>query len=217
MESIREELDRLDKEYKELTKPMINELDAALAILPDLLSKRELWDSLIVNRRKPFTYRVFTTLPNGLRCCLHKFDPCNVEESFYHPHPWPGAFVVLDGAYRMKVGLAPDRFAGPVEVMDTIYQRYSTYAITNPLTFHSVIPLMETYSVMVNDKPWPLENCHTSVKTTKGKDLDKMPEDELIAHLGKFKGLVNNYLLYLKHTSFKIAADIEANTPIRNR
>ena len=56
---------------------MLCKLYEAMDLLPQLISKREVWDSLIVNRRKPYTYRVFTTLPNGLRLCLHKFDPCH--------------------------------------------------------------------------------------------------------------------------------------------
>ena len=48
---------------------MLARLYESLAVLPDILLRREAWDSLIVNRRKPFTYRVFTTLPGGLRLC----------------------------------------------------------------------------------------------------------------------------------------------------
>jgi hypothetical protein len=180
---------------------MLDKLNEAMAVLPELLKKRELWDSLIVNRRKPFTYRVFTTLPNGLRCCLHKFDPCNVEESFYHPHPWPGAFVIMDGSYRMKVGLAFDRTSKPLDVIDEIFHKFSSYSITNPLTFHSVIPLETVYSVMVNDTPWPAEVCHVEVKTTKGKDLDKMPEEDLLNHLNKFQDFVWEYNHWLKLTA----------------
>ena len=83
---------------------MLDKLFESLIMLPDLLENRDAWDSLIVNRRKPYTYRVFTTLPNGLRLCLHKFDPCHTHEAFSHPHPWAGAFAVLQGKYKMTVG-----------------------------------------------------------------------------------------------------------------
>jgi len=43
------------------------------------------WDSLIINRRKPYTYRLFTQIDQD-RICLHKFDTCLSEEAFFHPH-----------------------------------------------------------------------------------------------------------------------------------
>lgn len=175
---------------------MLDKLEESLLLLPDLLKQRDKWDSLIVNRRKPYTYRVFTQLPNGLRCCLHKFDACNTEEAFNHPHPWPGAFLVLDGAYQMKVGLSKDRTSKPEDVMTTVMKKFSSYEIINPLTWHSVIPLGTTYTIMVNGAPWAADYAHTEVRTTKGKDLDKMPEDELTAHLARFYVMVKDYLYF---------------------
>lgn len=169
---------------------MLDELKQALKDLPSLLSKLENWDSLIVNRRKPYTYRVFTQLPNGLRLCLHKFDPCHDHEAFSHPHPWPGAFVILEGRYKMQVGYSTERLSQPMQVTTLILPRFSMYEIISPLTWHSVIPLETTYTVMVNGEPWPADVAHKDVRTTKGKDLDKMPEDELIEHLAKFQHLV---------------------------
>lgn len=173
---------------------MLNQLTESLQILPDLLVKREAWDSLIVNRRKPHTYRVFTTLPSGLRCCLHMFDPCHDHEAFQHPHPWPGAFCILRGSYKMQVGFSADRASKPSEVLTLVLPRYSQYEITNPLTWHSVIPLEPTWTIMVNGEPWDRDHAHQEVRTTKGKDLDKMPEDELIEHLALFSDLLDEFL-----------------------
>ena len=64
--------------------------------LYDKLQRPEEWDSLIINRRKPYTYRVFTMI-GTLRVCLHRFDECSNTESFIHPHAWPAAFTVLRG------------------------------------------------------------------------------------------------------------------------
>ncbi len=61
-------------------------------------------DSLIVNRRKPITYRVFRYLNDGLRVSLHKFDPCARHEAYPHPHPWPGR-VHHTGRLRTGCGL----------------------------------------------------------------------------------------------------------------
>lgn len=173
---------------------MIDLLFKTMESLPELLDKPEVWDSLIVNRRKPYTYRVFTQL-GDLRVCLHKFDACDRSESFKHPHPWPGAFMVLHGAYRMWMGRSPDRFLEPETVAEMYMTEFSAYQITDPLTWHSVIPECDTYTVMVNGPAWDRATvAHIDVRTTAGKDLDKMPADELLKHLDTFKTLVGQWL-----------------------
>jgi hypothetical protein len=174
---------------------VLKNLQDALVLLPELLNDHTLWDSLIVNRRKPITYRVFTTLPNGLRLCLHKFEPCHTHEAFSHPHPWPGAFMILQGKYQMNVGYSCNGRMDslPADVMSLILNKYSFYEIINPLTWHSVVPLEPTYTVMVNGEPWDKSIAHNDVRTTKGKDLEKMPESELIDHLSIFQRLLSEY------------------------
>jgi len=139
---------------------MLQELQNALELLPDLLNKREAWDSLVVNRRKPHTYRVFTHLPNGFRVCLHKFTTCHQHEAFPHPHPWAGAFLLLQGKYKMTVGHSPDRFSPPDKVMEMILTPGCMYEIIEPHTWHAVIPLETTYTIMVNGEPWDVATAH---------------------------------------------------------
>lgn len=173
---------------------MRHKLIEAMKNLPDLLDKPEIWDSLIVNRRKPVTYRVFTNLPE-YRICLHEFDPCHTHEAFQHPHPWAGAFIILDGRYEMNVKLSKDRTDhNPADAITLILAKHSIYEIVNPLTWHSVVPLVTTRTVMINETPWPKEVAHEAVRTTAGKDLDKMPHDALIEHLNMFKKLTQEYL-----------------------
>ena len=174
---------------------MLYKLYEAMELVPQLVSKREIWDSLIVNRRKPYTYRVFTTLPNGLRLCLHKFDPCDTHEAFSHPHPWPGAFTILNGSYQMSVGYSVNKEAKPDLATSMELTKYSCYEIINPLTWHSVVPLETTYTVMINGAPWEPDVAHVDVKTTKGKDLDKMPEEDLLKHLASFRTYSLEWLL----------------------
>lgn len=173
---------------------MLDRLEDAIRTLPPLLADAGKWDSLFINRRKPHTYRVFTTLPDGLRLCLHKFEACEEREAFFHPDPWPGAFVILKGRYRMKVGLSQDRTSQPQEVATLLMREGSSYEIVNPMTWHSVIPLTTTYTVMVNGEPWSPDITHRDVKTTKGKNLERMPPDELKAHLDIFQNLVDSYV-----------------------
>jgi hypothetical protein len=179
---------------------MLNMLDDIIRRhLPELLKDSNQWDSLIVNRRKPYTYRVFHQFSNDVRICLHKFDVCSATESFIHPHPWPGAFVVMYGCYRIQVGYSRDRVSPPESVTKLILSRFSMYEIDNPLTWHSVTPLEPTYTIMVNGIPWDKETvAHKEVRTTVGKDLDKMPEEDLKQHLQVFKSFCHDYNLQFK-------------------
>lgn len=171
-------------------------------VLPDMLDNPDLWDSLIVNRRKPHTYRVFSKMPDdeNMRICLHKFDVCDTHEAFSHPHPWPGAFMILQGKYKMQIGYSVNgrEDSKPADVTTLILSENSCYEITNPLTWHSVIPLEMTYTIMINGLPWDTGYAHKDVRTTKGKDLDKMPQDELISHLDHFKRLTHRANLRAK-------------------
>jgi hypothetical protein len=175
---------------------MLEKLKSLMSHLPNLLNEPERWDSLIVNRRKPHTYRVFTQSPlnSTERICLHKFDICDDDEAFKHPHPWSGAFLILSGSYRMYVGSSIDRGSFPTEVATFELHTGSIYEITKPLTWHSVVPLETTYTIMLNGQPWSKDVAHIDVRTTKGKDLDKMPEDELLNHLKVYKSLVYDWL-----------------------
>lgn len=160
----------------------------------DLLDRRDNWDSLIVNRRKPFTYRVHTKI-GGARICLHKFDPCHDHESFPHPHPWPGAFLVLKGSYQMWLGRSKDRQdIDPVTISTTIMSAGSAYEITDPLVWHAVIPLETTWTIMLNESAWAKDVAHESVRTTAGKDLDKMSDTDLDKHLMQFRALLEDYV-----------------------
>jgi hypothetical protein len=173
---------------------MLDQLLAVLPSIPTLLDTPLIWDSLIVNRRKPFTYRVFTKI-GDTRVCLHKFNACDRHEAFKHPHPWPGAFMVLEGAYRMWIGSSPDRTSPPVDVAEFQMTKFSAYEITDPRTWHSVVPLCDTYTIMVNGPAWDKDTvAHVKTVTTAGKDLDKMPPDDLKEHLEKFKVLIGEWL-----------------------
>lgn len=179
---------------------MLNKLDQVLQELPWLLEEESIWDSLIINKRKPFTYRVFCnfwyqekSMPGEqLRICLHKFDPCYTDEAFLHPHPWPAAFFILDGKYKMQLGQSIDRFSKPTELSTMICPTSFRYEIVSPLVWHSVIPFETTYTVMINGKPWDTDLiAHKMVRTTAGKDLGKLSMDELRSHLTIFKDYLN--------------------------
>jgi hypothetical protein len=150
--------------------------------LPKLFSTMNLntWKSLIINRRKPHTYRVFKQF-GDYRICLHKFEGCDEHEAFLHPHPWPGAFCIIHGMYMMNVGYSAtlDQKT-PWPVYRQLQVPGSRYEIVEPKAWHSVIPVGgEVFTIMLNGVPWKAGVHHESVVTTKGKDLQTMTESEL--------------------------------------
>lgn len=165
---------------------MLELLDDALSAIPTLLDQPAVWGSLVINRRKPFTYRAFTTW-RGYRLCLHRFEACDDEEALLHPHPWPGAFAIIRGSYLMGVGRSTDRLAPPEEVLRVVHGPGSRYEIVSPLTWHSVVPREECYTVMVNGEAWPAEAAHTGVRRTQGKGLVPMSAVELEQMFGVYR------------------------------
>lgn len=170
---------------------MIEVLQSLIPEVIESLDRLDEWDSLIVNRRKPWTYRVFRKF-GEYRICLHAFDPCMTEESFPHPHPWPGAFLMLKGSYVHRIGFSADLQSQPTFHFREIVRPYSTYEIVDRRTWHTVQPLERTYTIMANGPAW--ENAHSEVRTTKGKDLEKMNPEDLAVHLNEFKELLKEYV-----------------------
>ena len=172
-------------------------LDQLLALirgddLPAMLGRPDLWDSLVIDRRKPVTLRAFATLGGGCRVCLHRFHPCASDEAFFHPHPWPGAFFVLDGAYRMRTGLSPDLHADAEPLYESVYAAGSGYEITHPRLWHAIMPVGDglVHTVMLNGPVWPPDQRHARTVTTQGKDLKQIDPADLPGFLAAFAGLV---------------------------
>jgi hypothetical protein len=74
---------------------------------------------------------VFTRLEDGLRICLHKFNACDRHEAFAHPHPWPGAFMVMEGEYRMEIGEYSGNRLTPLPVANFVMRKWAQYEITS--------------------------------------------------------------------------------------
>lgn len=148
------------------------------------------WDSLRINRRKPHTDRIFKLLPSGLRICVHRFEPCSEEESFAHPHAWPAEFFVLTGSYKEDIYV---NITDNIPLVTSYYGSGSFHSIYNPLTWHRITPLETTYTIMVNGPPF--ENPDPEVRTTKGKDLDKLTDLE---KLNMLDVLINHYIYMSK-------------------
>ena len=134
------------------------------------------WSSLIINRRKPYTYRIFTQV-GPYRICFHTFDTCDKTESFIHPHAWPAAFKILRGSYEIKTGYSKNKLDRPTDFHRFILEQNSSYEMVNPLEWHSITPLEITHTVMINGEGY--EHPHSEVRTTKGKDLESISKEDV--------------------------------------
>ncbi len=172
---------------------LLDKLSDVICDLPSLLYDNSIWDSIVVNLRKPHTFRVFTFLPDGTRVSLHRFEKCDTSEAFFHTHPWPGAFKILEGSYEMKLGYSchgrEDCF--PEDVTTIRLNAGSSYEIVDPCTWHSIAPLEKTFTVMINEDPWSDTVRHVNCPTTVGKGLSKLTDYQLENHLSEFRWLVS--------------------------
>ncbi len=152
-------------------------------------SNLEDWDRLAITKRKPHAYRV-STMINDLRVCLHRFVPCRPEDCFTHPHPWPVAFLLLEGEYAHTIGYSPDLETEPHMLYREILRPYSVYEIVDRQTWHSVQPTKRTFTIMVNGEEW---YGHKHTRRTIGKDLLIMPSTVIYSHVQPFRTLIKDY------------------------
>ena len=162
--------------------------------------KPEEWDSLIINKREPHTHRVFRSLPDGTRVCLHRFSHCDEDDAFAHPHSWPAEFFILHGYYTQYLYQAQDLESIPLLNSPNSVHLHcpgSYYKIDNPLTWHKIVPQSDyVYTIMLSGQPWEQVSSH--VKSTKGKDLDKMRFADIQSHLDMFALLYSVHKAQLK-------------------
>lgn len=167
-------------------------LDEAVNIALTATDDPGRWGSIVINKRKPHTYRAF--LPHeDSRICLHRFEPCEPEDSFAHPHPWPSSMLILSGEYAMRVGHTPDLESGePSPVIELQLSAGSIYHMHDRHTWHQVVPRTTCYSLMVNGPRW--EQAHRRAPSTSGKGLEPMSEDVLREHLTLCREFIGDYL-----------------------
>lgn len=147
------------------------------------------WDSLVINRGKPETLRFIKTF-GSTRVCLHRFSPCNTDESIWHPHAWPAAFLILEGKYQLDFGYSFDRFSEPENVSTCVMATGSSYEMINPLVWHRITPLNNShvFTIMVNEEPF--KEPHSQIRTTVGKDLLPVEDKIKLDMMKKFFDLI---------------------------
>lgn len=158
---------------------MKQELQQALLDLPVLIKEAK-WNSLFVDYHKPYVERLWLTL-GDLRYNLHKIHPCKKDDALYHPHPWPSIMLVLDGEYEMGIG------SKDTILTTTLMGKGSLYSSNEITSYHYVAPVVDTYTVMITDKPYS-----DAPKSKVKKAMRPLSDEEQSALKDAFAGLIKN-------------------------
>ncbi len=121
--------------------------------LPEMLQEEADWNSLFIDYHPPVVERLWRQWFE-FRIYLHRIHPCEPGEALFHPHPWPSAMHVLDGAYEMAIGYGTGEKEPPIAAR-IILRAGAEYEMTDPHSWHYVRPLDHpSMSLMIAGKPW---------------------------------------------------------------
>ena len=141
---------------------MLQLLEVARSDLPRLLWETPVdrWGSLNIDYEHPFVERLWIDWVGGCRINLHCIAPCEEGKPLFHPHPWPSAMEVIEGAYEMGIGAdldgRPD-VVGPLPIVATMQGGPGfRYEMTNPAGWHYVRSrdASSLYTLMITGAPW---------------------------------------------------------------
>jgi hypothetical protein len=144
---------------------MIELLSAAKRHVRDILRDRDdgLWKSIHIDYHPPIVDRLWIDWIDDLRINLHRFQPCQPGQAFFHPHRNRSAIEIIEGGYTMGIGVGAGIEPPPV-VMTFCLEAGSSYEMPDHDTWHYVAPFAESWSITITDKPierpMPLEPKH---------------------------------------------------------
>lgn len=129
---------------------MLELLDELIEELPEMVGRGGPdWNNLKIDYDTPLVHRLWLPWRDEYRINLHKLFPCEPDQALWHPHSWPSAVMVLHGEYVMRQGEAKGRCDRPKVSTTVRMTKGSAYEMTNRLSWHSVAPTRETYTVML--------------------------------------------------------------------
>ena len=161
-----------------------------LALVKDLLENKE-WDSLLIDKRDPITYRLFI-VHEGHRYCLHHMRSGKTKS---HPHKYNARVKILAGRYEHTIFV--EEKSAHLDESDRLREVYretlhkdSSYCIEHPEIFHSVEikPFAYCYSLMIND--YDFKNPNPSCISTAGNNLGPIPEEKKQELIKEFKSFL---------------------------
>lgn len=125
-----------------------------------LFDTDEGWDSKVIDYTPPLVDRLYRQW-GDYRISLHRIHPCEVDQAFLHPHPWPAAFRVF-GEYEVGFGYSATN--DPPEITHTIRTSPGlAYEMTHPHAWHYVAPTQRpVLTIMVTGPLWGREAPRTA-------------------------------------------------------
>lgn len=177
---------------------MIDVLKRAIADLPLLLGGRQR-NTLLIDYEPPVVERVWFNY-GDYRLNLHKIYPLDrtsEAKPLWHPHPWPSIMLVVDGKYKMEVGLNELNTAtDPPSATTLILPAGSLYEMSDARAWHSVEPLdSPAWSIMLTGKPFV--NKQSAVERDKPKtpllSLPKEKEEEIVNYFNDIHNVQRIY------------------------
>lgn len=161
---------------------MLELLNQAEKHVAELLAQDDVsaWKSLHIDYHPPIVDRMWIDW-NEYRINLHTIYPCQPSYAFFHPHPWPSAVRIYEGAYMMGIGYGSgiDR---PGIHTTLLLESGSSYEMLDRNTWHYVAPLVDTYSITITGRPW-----NRSMPKEPDKPLHPVSEDTKVKLLSKFR------------------------------
>jgi hypothetical protein len=171
---------------------MINKLkDIEKNLLPELLGKPEIWNTLDVDYFPPRVERLWTQFDTNHRLFIHVIHPTN-EPCLFHKHRWPAAFKMLQGSYEMGIAysekeISSDEAYNLPEISKFILTAGSYYEMVNTHTLHYVKPLDKpSISLMITG---PLYTEAQFRKEVLNKELMFLSESRKLEILGEVSWL----------------------------
>ena len=152
--------------------------------LPRLIDDPETkWNDLLVTYAPPLVERLWMQYDDDHRVFLHRIHPVEEGEALWHNHPWPSIVKVLQGFYRMSVGVWSNGDAQPKSEFEMELGPGSVYEMPTQFSWHSVDPIIEpVLSVMVIGKPWDEMHMEPDTKPPGPQPkLDDLTRQSLLA------------------------------------
>jgi hypothetical protein len=143
----------------------------------------EEWDSLLINKRDPITYRL--SIQRDKRYCLH-YMKSGISKP--HPHKYNVRVKILAGRYKHH--LFYDDGVNLNKISHENLHQGSSYEIRYPNVYHQieVEPLAASYSVMINDYDFSVPN--RGCISTQNNQLGPIPEKEKLELIEEFKRIL---------------------------
>ena len=177
----------MDEEVEGSTMIKREELEIILKMLDE-----DQFDSILIDKRDPITYRLFKEFPDGKRICLHKIGQ---GKTAIHAHKYNVRVLILQGEYTHNIGYwnGTDSDFSINHVYTSQCGAGHSYEIDDPNTLHGLVARGKpVYSIMINDYNFGSPN--PKCISTKGNDLGPIPTSQKQELVNYFKDLISWHL-----------------------